>query len=254
MKRETTMTRRLVRGLALSFLVAGAVGGTGAAAAAARPAPATVGHTKAAAGNYEIHSSNGGTGQITVLVDSSWLSDYGDSGILVALGTSAAFVVTKSTDGDLGCIFLGTVGAKGINSAHKQGPQDCGSFSDTWYATRDKVMKAAPSSSPWAPDHGPAPASGAGPSPVGAYELLDMTEATRYPLALNADGSSLLDGTLGGHWVLLGKSVAFSFSAFDGQGTCVAVGTLIGSGIDTQAKPGLLQCEGQLQQWDATRD
>lgn len=247
------MKRLFLSGVAMTLLVAGASVGTGAAAASARPAGRPVSHTKAATGNYEIHSSNGGKGQITVLVNSTWFSDYGDSGISVVLGKSAAFLVTTSTDGDLGCVFLGTVGTKGINTVHKQGPQNCGSFHDTWYATRDKNEKSAPAASPWVRKGVGAAASRAGPNPVGSYDFTDMTDITDYALGLNADGSSHLEGLPAGNWVLLGKSVAFSFGAFDGNGTCVAVGTLSKSGIDSLAKPGLFQCDGQLKQWEATR-
>jgi hypothetical protein len=88
-------------------------------------------------GTYDIFSSNGGRGAITFDFNpDKFTTSYGDSGIWVSKGNTLAFGVTKTTDGDDGCLYLGTLHGKLINSKHQKGPTLCNSGPDTWYAQK----------------------------------------------------------------------------------------------------------------------
>ena len=56
----------------------------------------SAGQAKSPFGTYTIISSNGGTGDITVLDGYTFTSDYGDSGIWDYLAKSVVFLVTSS--------------------------------------------------------------------------------------------------------------------------------------------------------------
>jgi hypothetical protein len=90
---------------------------------------------------YEIHSSNGGSGDLLLSPDGSFSTDYGDSGIWLSQGTAVAMRV-NTVDGDEGCLYLGSFTKRAINSAHAQGPTNCGGSQDTWYAVRLTKKKA----------------------------------------------------------------------------------------------------------------
>jgi hypothetical protein len=60
-----------------------------------------------------------------------------DTGVWLQDGKTIALTVTSGEDGSGGCLLLGTIMRKGINSAAKQGPIDCNAeFGKvgTWYA------------------------------------------------------------------------------------------------------------------------
>ena len=60
-----------------------------------------------------------------------------DNGVWLMEGRTIALTVTSGEDGSAGCLLLGTVVRKGINSSAKQGPIDCQAEfgkSGTWYA------------------------------------------------------------------------------------------------------------------------
>ncbi|HVC70025.1 MAG TPA: hypothetical protein VNC61_07135 [Acidimicrobiales bacterium] len=61
-----------------------------------------------------------------------------DNGVWVSQGKAIALTVTSGEDGSAGCLLLGTLVRKGINSATTQGPINCmAEFgkSGTWYAS-----------------------------------------------------------------------------------------------------------------------
>jgi hypothetical protein len=60
-----------------------------------------------------------------------------DNGVWLTSGRTIALTVTSGEDGSAGCLLLGTIVRKGINSAAKQGPIDCNAEfgkTGTWYA------------------------------------------------------------------------------------------------------------------------
>jgi hypothetical protein len=60
-----------------------------------------------------------------------------DNGVWLMEGRTIALTVTSGEDGSAGCLLLGTVVRRGINSSAKQGPIDCQAEfgkSGTWYA------------------------------------------------------------------------------------------------------------------------
>jgi hypothetical protein len=60
-----------------------------------------------------------------------------DTGVWLQNGKTIALTVTSGEDGSAGCLLLGTIKSRGINSEAKPGPIDCQSEfgkTGTWYA------------------------------------------------------------------------------------------------------------------------
>jgi hypothetical protein len=60
-----------------------------------------------------------------------------DTGVWVTQGKTIALTITSGEDGSAGCLLLGTIKHKGINSAASQGPINCQAEfgkTGTWYA------------------------------------------------------------------------------------------------------------------------
>jgi hypothetical protein len=109
-----------------------------------------VSHTRAstptAVGLYNYNdggviTEGGAAATITINANGTFTLLYAsitDTGQWVQEGKTIALTVTSGEDGSGGCLLLGTIERKGINSAAKQGPIDCeGQFgkTGTWYAT-----------------------------------------------------------------------------------------------------------------------
>jgi hypothetical protein len=88
-----------------------------------------------------IITEGGAAATITINANGTFTLLYAsitDSGQWLQQGKTIALTVTSGEDGSAGCLLLGTIERKGINSAVKQGPIDCeGQFgkTGTWYAT-----------------------------------------------------------------------------------------------------------------------
>src|SRR5580704_11570223 len=90
--------------------------GTAGAVPASHRAPGRDAPSVAGAGTYTEFSSNGGSGVLTLEGDDTFTTSYGDSGQWLSIGTTMAMVVNDSSDGDTGCLYLGTLKKKGINA------------------------------------------------------------------------------------------------------------------------------------------
>jgi hypothetical protein len=88
-----------------------------------------------------VITEGGAAATITINANGTFTLLYAsitDSGQWLQQGKTIALTVTSGEDGSGGCLLLGTIERKGINSATKQGPIDCeGQFgkTGTWYAT-----------------------------------------------------------------------------------------------------------------------
>lgn len=237
-------------GLTAVTLVLGALI-LGSAAAGAHGAASVSSHAKSPLGSYEEHSSNGGVGQLNVLSNHHFSTNFQDSGSWVSLGTAVAFRVDASAEGDGGCVFLGTVTKKGINSAAKQGPQNCGTSRDTWYATRISGARAASVSGPAGPAVDAPGAVAARAQPVGTYTYTSLADQSTSILDINSNGTAALS-TDTGYWVSMGTAIAFS--AVSGPvDPCILVGKLNKTGINSSVKPGEHFCGAGLTLWYATK-
>jgi hypothetical protein len=185
-----------------------------------------------------------------------------DSGGWLALGKSVALVVSSSSARDNGCVFLGTVGAAGINKntpTRKRGPDNCNGVAGTWYAT-PASESAAPSgaASPrvdaW---HGAVRRTYPSVSAVGTYSLF-LGNGETGTLTINSGDtwSSSLGGSTG-YWVSQGKSIALVVTASTtNTADCAFLGTVKASGINASAtkKQGPVGCPGNLSTgWYATK-
>jgi hypothetical protein len=106
-----------------------------------------------ATGTYDAFESNPVTPNAAVTANAMTISAGGtwsqsqssakDTGYWLLQGKSVALVVTSSTRGNTGCVFLGTLEATGINklTKSKQGPYNCHGLSGTWYATKTTATK-----------------------------------------------------------------------------------------------------------------
>lgn len=124
------------------------------AATGSGPARAVTGHAKtvAAAGIYDyndggIITEGGAATTITINANGTFVILYGsitDGGVWLQDGKTIALTVTSGEDGSGGCLLLGTVQKKGINSAAHPGPIDCSQpfgKTGTWYATVPKHVR-----------------------------------------------------------------------------------------------------------------
>jgi hypothetical protein len=108
---------------------------SGSAAAADDPATAT----RRSVGTSYTFVWADGQGSLTFGADNAWSmtfsgpSGYTDTGDWVSQGASV--VLTVTTGGDTGCVYLGQVDNKGIGTERKQGPYNCLGTTGTWYAT-----------------------------------------------------------------------------------------------------------------------
>jgi hypothetical protein len=98
----------------------------------------SLGKTVDPVGVYDEFSSNGGSGILTVDSGNTFSTSYQDTGNWISLNKAFAFGVVSSVEGDTGCVYLGTLNAKGINSKAKEGPTQCRTTVDHWYAKRLK--------------------------------------------------------------------------------------------------------------------
>lgn len=206
--------------------------------AGAQPAPGSTwrGSPKVAGdpvGTYSEVSSNGGTGNLTLVGGGTFTTDYGDSGVWVTLKTSIALVVSDSDEDDDGCVYLGTLDKAGINTATKQGPTTCDGTEDTWYALKEVKQNRASVSST-------VRAAVPRVRMVGNYSVVFDDEPPS-PMVIAGD-RSVTAGDQRGFWVAKGKAIAFSFT---GSSTCVALGLADAHGFDSEAKPGPFACAGE---------
>jgi hypothetical protein len=124
------------------------------ALAATRSSPAVTGHAKtvAAAGIYDYNDGGiiiegGAAATITINTNGTFVLLYGsitDGGVWLQDGKTIALTITSGEDGSGGCLLLGTVLKKGINSSAKPGPIDCSQpfgKSGTWYASVPKHVR-----------------------------------------------------------------------------------------------------------------
>jgi hypothetical protein len=186
-----------------------------------------------------------------------------DSGGWVTQATSVALVVSSSNGGDQGCVFLGKVGAAGINKnkpTSKRGPDNCNGVAGSWYATPASTSDATRAASPRS---GMADATRrARPSVVsaaGSYNLFLGTGSTGTLTINSGDTFSSSVGGDTGYWVSQGKSVALVVTA----GTfsnCELLGTVKAKGIngpDTKKNhnaAGPVGCAGgAMTDWYATK-
>jgi hypothetical protein len=134
-----------VFGSAAVALLGMGVFGVGPATAASHAAPKALN----AVGIYnytdgDVITEGDAPATITINVNGTFTLLYAsitDNGVWLQDGRTIALTVTSSEDGSSGCLLLGTVERKGINSASKQGPIDCNSqFGKvgTWYAAVPK--------------------------------------------------------------------------------------------------------------------
>jgi hypothetical protein len=230
------------------------------------------------AGNYNAFEYNAVTPNASVTPDAMTINSTGtwsqtlgnggatDSGGWVTQGTSVALVVSSSNGGDQGCVFLGKVGAAGINKkkpTSKRGPDNCNGVAGSWYATAASTSDAP---SPAGPRSGTAPGATrrAGPSVVsaaGSYNLF-LNNETAGTLTINSgDTLSLSSSSFGGgdtgYWVSQGKSVALVLTA-GANPDCELLGTLKAKGINApntkKQHEGPVGCgEGFETDWYATK-
>jgi hypothetical protein len=150
----------LFGGVAVVLVGVGIVGVAPALAGSSAPHPAT--HrgsalATSAVGTYNAFespvTSNAAVtaNALTISSNDTWSqtqSSAKDSGYWVSEGKSVALVVTTSSRGNAGCVYLGTVGKTGINkqSKSKQGPYNCHGGKGSWYAikTDSKTRTGAP--------------------------------------------------------------------------------------------------------------
>jgi hypothetical protein len=209
-------------------------------------------------GQYEIYSSNGGSGALTLTAGGSFTTDYGDSGMWVSQHTSVAMRV-NTVNGDDGCLYLGSFSKTAINSAHAQGPTNCGGTQDTWYAV--KLTKKALATAPLSASHVPtASTKKKTEEPAPQYDVALGSEI--WDLEVSTDGLSTMqiDGATPpgpGFWVVRGK--VFAFTAVLGiippYSPCLFLGTFSSTGVGTPTTPGVALCpddEVPLAPWYAT--
>jgi hypothetical protein len=102
--------------------------------------------TPGAAGIYnytdgDVITEGGAAATITINANGTFSLIYAsitDNGQWLQTGKTIALTVTSGEDGSSGCLLLGTVERKGINSAAKPGAIDCQQQfgkTGTWYAT-----------------------------------------------------------------------------------------------------------------------
>ena len=115
------------------------VGSAGAVSHARASTPTAVGLYNYTDGGVIIEG--GAAATITINANGTFTLLYTsitDSGQWLQQGKTIALTVTSGEDGSGGCLLLGTIVRKGINSASKQGPIDCEAQfgkTGTWYAT-----------------------------------------------------------------------------------------------------------------------
>jgi hypothetical protein len=203
---------------------------------------------------YTIFSSNGRVGTLTVKAGGALGSNYGDSGYWLSDKTRFAFVVTSSTDGDTGCVYVGVITAKGFNSVGKPGHDDCGGEMLTWYAS--KLPRSRGRAGPVTHARGRGPAVGPVVVGNGEYDLVTSLGTTGI-LSLATDGSLTVTATgsdvVGhGYWTISGSGVAMAVT--DGDDTnCLFLGTLGTKGINSLPRPGPYECQDTAHTWYAVR-
>src|ERR1039458_1452649 len=116
-----------LRGVTALFLLLGAVFLASLPASARGTAAGDgTGHAKSPVGSWDMVSTSGHGGLWIINSDGTWSTNYRDSGTWLALKKAVVFRVDSSAGGrDLGCVYLGTLNKQGINSASRQGPQNC---------------------------------------------------------------------------------------------------------------------------------
>jgi hypothetical protein len=200
-------------------------------------------------GAYEIHSSNGGSGDLLLSTDGTFSTDYGDSGIWVSQGTAVAMRV-NTVDGDEGCLYLGTFTKRAINSAHAQGPTNCGGSQDTWYAvglTKKKThatVRLSASSTPVPTDT--ARKKTEEPAP----DYLVTWDSSTFSLTVSTDGllefqqTGPITPVYDGFWVVRGKVFAYSvvLNEFPPYDPCLFLGTFSSTGVGSPTTPGASVC------------
>jgi len=87
-----------------------------------------------------IITEGGAATTITINANGTFNLLYGtitDNGVWLLQKRTIALTVTSGEDGSAGCLLMGTLVHKGINSSAKQGPIDCQAEfgkTGTWYA------------------------------------------------------------------------------------------------------------------------
>jgi len=132
---------------AMAVLALGIVG-VAPAMATGHAIPATIG----APGIYNyndggIITEGGAATTLTINANGTFSLQYAaitDTGAWLQSGKTVALTVTSGEDGSAGCLLLGSVLHKGINSAAKPGPIDCEAEfakTGTWYASVPKHVR-----------------------------------------------------------------------------------------------------------------
>jgi hypothetical protein len=126
---------------ALALFSVGLVG-VGPATATSQAKPSTL--SPVGLYNYNdggIITEGGSAATITINANGTFNLLYAsitDNGVWLTQGKTIALTITSGEDGSAGCLLLGTVVRKGINSAAKPGPIDCQAEfgkTGTWYAS-----------------------------------------------------------------------------------------------------------------------
>lgn len=245
------------------FSVAPAMGVSNGGRTASSTRPQTVDPV----GTYSVYGANGVSGQLTVESNGSFTlvdSSASDGGYWALEGKYFAFVISASTAGDVGCMFLGKVDSGvGINTESKQGPYGCGTYTSTWYATLEAAGSARASASlTWA-SHGSHSSVKEADSPVGTYRV-HLSDHAKGDLEINNGGTFALyyahsGPTDMGYWLSFGKSyaqvTATSTSSEDDE--CLLLGEVNSTtgDIGTSSAPGPFVCgvTDQTGTWYATR-
>jgi hypothetical protein len=134
-------------GVVVALLGVGAVSAGSAAAGSAAAGPSAIyptgtttvkthSHSASPVGAYDFFDSGGGGPVWTIDSDGQWYDGSGDVGFWLQQGKTIALTVTSGTA--TGCTFLGTIKAKSLNTAAKQGIYNCAARTPpaSWYATK----------------------------------------------------------------------------------------------------------------------
>jgi len=222
-------------------------------------------------GTYEVVSSNGAEGELTISSDHTFslVGSGVDDGYWVLEGKYYAMVVagTEEDSGDVGCTFLGKVDSGvGINSASSPGPYDCTGDSNTWYATPVSGGLPQRSSGHFSVRRGFGLTSSrvaTAFAPSGNYEV-HLSDRAKGGLTIDTNGTFSLDFAHGGptdngYWVSLGKSYAqvTTSSASTEDMYCLLLGNVSATtgGIGSASAQGPFVC-GETDQtgtWYATK-
>jgi len=161
------------------------------------------------------------------------------------------------------CLHLGTATSTGINTKRHKGPSDCdGDRATHWYAVR---TGASVSAATGAASEMAGQIAGAAVKAEGKYSQTDtIPDEGTATLTIKPDGLDIQEysGPGGidpdynfGHWATQDGVIAFAVesSQFGTNAGCIFIGNLSKRGISTSGAHGVVNCEGSLYRWSATR-